>query len=304
MSDTEPPAETPNETPEPERSPFELEDETDAPARKQPRPPPAEVHDDPEPSTASGAATTHDESGIDKRTVRERLGKAAPRASDDVGPPPGWPREAFVYPARGKGPFILIATTLLLVVFDLIATSGSVQFLAWIGIPVAIALALRAQLELIADSATGRDEPRGIDGLPEISSDALKRFGIFLAIFALCVGPGVVLIIFDQVGLGAVALVLGLMEASVVALGAALRDPRLKWPWNGIGWILRNPLSCLAGGVGWCVLGLSQYAIIESYGSAFALVAFQALVLRIVAVYALMVSARVIGVMGRKWNAS
>lgn len=284
---------------------FELEDDDDDRDVKRPKPPPAELFEEPKPEPApedDAPPAVKDESGIDTRTVAERRGEEKPRGTEVIGPPPEWPREAFTYPIRGQGVYVLIVGALSLVLLDLFGIAEAARFVAWIGKLLTLFVILRGQLRLIATSATGADEPRGVESVLSMSNEDLKRAGVFIALFAASVVPGAVMIGFKVIEPGFAVLALGSMYASVIALGSALADPRLKWPWHALGWIFRNPMSCLAGSLGWWVLGLSEYAINEAYGSAFAIVLFQSVVLRVVDVYVLMCSARAIGVMGRRWH--
>lgn len=278
------------------KTPFELEDDDDVvePARK---PKPAPVYDDPPEADASG-----DEPSVDTRTVGERLGKETPRGDDPIDPPDDWPREAFTYPVRGKGIAIMVSIAFVLCLLDIMGAFGVARFPAWILKLVALVFVLRGQLRLIGSSAAGHDVPKGWEKALEFENEALKRWAAFMGMFLFALVPGWVLIIVDLVEPGLLVLGLGSMYVSVVALGSALEDPKLKLPWNAIPWMLRNPLLCVLGSLGWWVLGLTEYAIAKSYGGGLGLVVFESIVLRLVDAYVVLWSARMLGVMGRSWR--
>ena len=128
------------------------------------------------------------------------------------------------------------------------------------------------------------------------------EYATALGTFVLLLTPGVLVLAFGNTVLGLVLVCAGSMYAAVVALGAALGDPSLKYPWNAFGWMGRRPLSCLAGSVGWWVLFLAEWSLGSLSDPGLGLLAFLSLVLRAACFYALLVSARAIGVMGRAWS--
>lgn len=275
---------------------FELDDDDDD-ARPSRRPSPAPYHAE-EPAPVGGDA----ESDVDKRTVRERMGVQTARGDKSLGPPENWPREAFRYPLSGKGPAIIVSIALVFCALDMLGTAGVARFPAWILKLLMLVFVLRGQLRLIGSSAAGHDVPKGYEKALEFSNDAMKRWAAFMGMFVLSLVPGWALILFDRVEPGLLVLGVGSMYVSVVALGSALEDPRLKLPWNAIRWMAKNPLLCVVGSLGWWILGLSEYAISKSYGGNTALILFESVVLRLVDAYVLMFSARMLGVMGRSWK--
>jgi hypothetical protein len=162
--------------------------------------------------------------------------------------------------------------------------------------------ALRAQFHVIGTSAAGRDRPEGWREALAFDWDELRVYWRTLLFFAGALLPGSLLWIFEVVTPGVLLLVLGSMYASVVALGAALRDPRLKWPWGALRWMATRPLHCLAGSLGWWVLFGSEIALSRLLAEGPVVYGFVSLVLRAACLYALLLSARALGVMGRAWT--
>ncbi|MDJ0974043.1 MAG: hypothetical protein QNJ98_06250 [Planctomycetota bacterium] len=279
------------------KTPFELEDDDEA-ARPARQPKPAPVYDDPP------EATYVEEPDVDTRTVSERLGKDRPRGDEVIGPPEDWPRESFSYPVRGKGITIMASVVLIMCPLDIMGAFGVARFPAWVLKLVALTFILRGQLRLIGSSAAGHDVPKGWEKALEFNSDAMKRWAAFMGMFMFALVPGWVLIIVDLVEPGLLVLGIGSMYVSVLALGGALEDPRLKLPWNAIPWMLRRPHLCVLGSLGWWALGLTEYALAKSYGSSLGWISIESVVLRVVNAYLVLWSARMLGVMGRSWKQS
>lgn len=280
---------------------FELEDEDDR-LPPEPLPPPPGPPDDPvEPEQTVGGSDA-DEDGVDSRTVAERLGTAAPRFRDRVPPPEDWPREAFLFPLRPPGPTNMAVGAGVMLLLDVMSTAEAGRFPAWMLKLVVLMFVLRGQLRVIARSADGRDDPSGWAGALAFDSDELRKYGGFIAFFACGVLPGWALIAFGLVGPGIAVLAVGSMYVSVVALGAALADPGLKWPWRAPYWMVRHPVACIAGSAGWWVLGLTEVALSDVYAKGLLVTLVVAVPLRLLGMYALVLSARCIGVMGRSWR--
>ena len=276
--------------------PFELEPE-DAQAVRGPRPAPAAP---PEPKVAP------DESGVDIRTVAERRGEALARgARERVPNPPGWPVEALSFPFRRPGPGFLALAIGGFVLLDLAGMHQGLRFPGWVLKLLMVMYVLRAQFHVIGTSAAGRDTPEGWTSALEFDREKLTRYVRTIFLFAGALLPGSLLwMLFDKIAPGLVLLLLGSMYATVIAMGAALQDPSLKWPWHALRWITTRPLHCLLGSLAyWMLLG-SEFALYGLYDEAHpVLVGFVSLVLRFVCMAGLLVSARIIGVMARAWTA-
>ena len=265
-------------------APFELEPETPAPERKLPAPLP---DDPPEPV---------DISDVDTRTVAERKGEERPvGATEALGNPPDWPKEALAFPLRKPGPGFMCFAGALLFALDLLVMFEQVRWLGWALQLFALVFILRAVFAVIGSTAAGRDEPYGWVKALQFDGDDVFPWLRTVVWFAVCLLPGPILLAFDQTGLGYTLLVLGSMYASVVALGDGLGDPSQRMPWNAVRWLTTRPLHCLVGSVGWWAL-VPQ---LDGSGVGYVL---SALALRAAGAYLLLVSARVIGVMGRSWT--
>lgn len=279
---------------------FELEDGDDPSPPDPVPPPPAPPDDDVEVEPAGPPET--DEDGVDTRTVAERTGTAAPRYRDRVPPPDDWPREAFLFPLRPPGPMNIAVGAGVMLLLDVLSTTEPGRFPAWMLKLVVLMFVLRGQLRVIARSADGRDDPAGWEGALAFDSEELRKYSGFIAFFACGVLPGWVLIAFELVQPGIAVLAIGSMYVSVVALGAALGDPSLKWPWKAPFWMVRHPVACIAGSAGWWVLGLTEVALAAVYEKGLLVTLVVAVPLRLLGMYALVFSARAVGVMGRTWR--
>lgn len=288
--------------------PFELEPQREpepAPEPKaQPKPQEAEAPPPPPPRPPRREPTwTEDgELEVDERTVSERAGRAIPRGTDVLEDPAGWPAEALQFPFRPPGPTFMAVGFSALFLFDLVGMAGGPLFLSWIAKFVVVAYLLRGQFHVIGTSAAGRDEARGWEKALHFDRDDLVQFAWTLLAFALALAPGALLYVFERMVPGILLLVLGSMYASVVALGAALQDRRLKWPWHALAWLARRPVLCLVGALGWWTLWMGEVAVNALGDQGVILAGFVALVMRAAGMYALLVSARAIGVMGRTWT--
>jgi len=278
------------------QDPFELEPEDERQRTQLPLPPDPGPKPPPEATPEVGA-------DVDVRTVAERRGEVRPRGADAVlGPPPGWPGEALRFPFQKPGPGFFAAGLIALVALDLLGLVEVLRFPGWTAKLLLLMFVLRAQFHVIGTSAAGRDRPEGWQGALAFGRDELGPYLRTLGFFAGVLAPGTVLWAFEKVTPGLLLLALGSMYAAIVALGAALRDARLKWPWRALPWMVRRPLHCLAGSLGWWVLLGSEIALSRLVHEGFWIYGFVAIILRIACLYALLLSARVIGVMGRAWT--
>jgi hypothetical protein len=285
-----------------ERKPFELEPDGEPPRRADRAPPKRPAAPPPRPAYAAGEPEPGEE--VDERTVAERLGRQTPRSTAALGNPRDWPREVLSFPFGRPGPGFMVLTGMVLVGLDLLGTLSAVRFLAWTLKLLMLVYVLRAQFFVIGSSAAGRDAPEGWPKALSFDASEMWAYLRTLALFALLLVPGILLWHFDRVALGTLLLLVGSMYAAVVALGAGLADASLKWPWQALKWMGSRPLHLLVGSAGWWTLLASEQALTALSGERFLLVAFVALALRGLCAYMLLVSARVLGVMGRRWHAA
>ena len=100
------------------------------------------------------------------------------------------------------------------------------------------------------------------------------------------------------VGLGGLALLL----APVVVLGAATGNRRMLWPWGALPWLFRGFQTCLVVMLGWAGLVGAEIAVAwlptTSLGASFA----ACLALRLLSLFLLLVGARALGVLGRRFE--
>lgn len=287
------------------KDPFELEPEQ---PRKAPDPAEGNGKMVPEPAPAPAPAPKRvrdgDQDGdVDTRTVAERKGEAAPRATEDLGDPPDWPQEASSFPMRPPGPAFMAFVIVPFFLLDLLGYVDAVRFLAWALKLLFLVFVLRAQLAVIGSTAAGYDAPKHWKNALQFDREDMKPYVWTIVLFIGLHVPGVVLIwAFDLALVGIVLLVLGSMYASVVAMGAALKDPGLKYPWRAFGWLKRGPLHCLVGCLAWWALLGTEPALHGLSEQGLGLVAFVALALRAVCAYLLLVSARALGVLARAWE--
>lgn len=280
-----------------EREPFELEPDDEAAEVKGPRPAPA-APDVPAPPEEEPEAPS-----VSMQTVAERRGEVAPRGAVERLPnPPGWPGEALGFAFRRPGPGFVTSGVLVLALLDVASLSDALRFPGWMVKLFLLMYLLRAQFHVIGSSAAGRDAPVGWSRALEFDREKFSRYWRTLLFFAGALLPGSLAWIFHALAPGLLLLTVGSMYAAVIALGAGLLDGRLKWPWHALRWMATRPLHCLVGSLGWWMLLGAEFAVSGLRGRSVLLVAFVAVVLRVACMVGLLVSARVIGVMGRSWT--
>ena len=245
-----------------------------------------------------------DASEVDSRTVAERAGEEVPRGSEDVPMPADWPGEALAFPFRAPGPGFILMGVVVLLPLDLMLVSSAVAFVGWVLKLLLILFVLRAQLLVIGSSAAGHDVPLGWRKALVFERDDLGAYARTVLLFVLLIAPGCFVLAFGNVWLGMLLVAVGSMYAAVVALGAALQDRTIKRPWNAFGWIGRWPLYCVVGSLAWWLLVLTEWSLASSADQGLTLIAFLSVILRFAGFYALLLSARAIGVMGRAWSAA
>lgn len=307
-----------------DQRPFELEPERDEPEKTEPEKTEGEKTEGeaaseahrvarksrPAPSYEDQAAARADRrvergaasADVDARTVAERRGQGlVPRGNEQVPAPADWPAEAFSFPLRAPGGMFILVGVAALVPLDAMGVTA-LAFVGYLLKLLLVAFILRAQIFVIASSAAGRDVPSGWQRALDFDADDLGPFVRTLLVFVLLLAPGSLVLLFGNVVAGLLLLGVGSMYASVVALGAALQVPSLKFPWTAFAWMGAHPLPCLAGSIGWWLFVLTEASLQGLGEQGLLLLVFLSIVLRGVCFYGLLVSARFLGVMGRSWS--
>ncbi len=306
-------------------APFQLEPED---VRARPVPPAVEdtaetvAKEQAPPSEAKVVGKDGEERVISTKTLRERKDPSSRTHSGPLPLPPGWPREALSFPVRATRVFAVGVAVW--VAADL---AGAVHpVLGWIVALVPILAAARWQLRTLARSATGDDVAPSLFAAPSQDADspsprALGRteFGTaqfrplfwFLLALAPAAVPALAPYLRDpsnpvRTGGETVFLIAALAFALVVMapsllLSVAFEDPDLEKPWNAARWFLRGPVAFLAFGLSWGVV-LAGTLLLAARWGAFAGTLLVSVPVRAAAVYALLLSARLLGVLGRRYE--
>lgn len=306
-------------------SPFQLEPEAVAA-----RPIPPAVEDTAEtvakeqapPTEAKVVGKDGEERVISTKTLRERKD---PSSRTNPGPlplPPGWPREALSFPVRAVRVFAVGVAVW--VAADL---AGAIHLvLGWIVALVPIVAVARWQLRTLARSATGDDVAPSVFAAASEDADgpaprALGRteFGTAqfrpLVWFLLSLAPAAIPFLApylrdpsNPVRTGgetafffvALAFALVVMAPSLL-LSVAFEDRDLEKPWHAARWFLRGPVAFLAFGLSWGVVLAGSLFVAARWGD-FAGTLLVSVPARAAAVYALLLSARLLGVLGRRYE--
>jgi|GEM_PF-3164500 len=296
--------------------PFEL-DAPSSPKSVADRPPLASGSAQVAVPSAGGESSRMRSSGgpeglIDERTFAEKHGQAVERVAGVRDHPPGWPLEALRYPVRGRGVALLLGATGALFALDLLGWPESLRFLGWLlKLPVLL-FVVRWQLDLAGMSAAGRDEPVGWMRALALDRQGLNVYVRLLLWFGVTMLPSRVLWLLGPRMFGflpstraleLVLLILGSAWLAVIALAIAVEEPRLKRPWVTLVWLVRRPFTFLVASLGWWGLGVTEVALSALAGSGEGSTLPAGVVLRAASVYVLMVSGRVLGVLGRRVDA-
>ncbi len=272
-------------------------------ASREPAPPPPATLDAP-PRAPAGPDLV-----IDERTFEEKHGQAVERVAGVRDYPADWPKEALSYPVRGQGVALLAGATGALFALDLLGWPDSLRFLAWLLKTPVLLFVVRWQLDLVGMSAAGRNEPVGWTRALSLDRQGMNVYVRFLLWFCVTMLPSRVLWLLGPSMLGVLSqtgalevglLIVGSAWLAVIALGTAVEEPRLKRPWVTVVWLVRRPFTCLAGSLGWWGLGVTEVAMSALAGSGDGATIPAGVVLRAASVYLLMVSGRVLGVLGRR----
>lgn len=293
---------------------FELDEPAPTAPRTLPAGAPLGAQTATDPRTSAGREAAGTAAGLpqvepDARTFAEKHGQAVERVAGVRDYPPGWPKEALVYPVRGPGVALLLGATGALFALDLLGWPVGLRFLSWLlKLPVLL-FVVRWQLDLAGMSAAGRDEPVGWMRALALDRQGLSVYVRFLLWFGVTMLPSRVLWLLGPSMFGflpstraleVVLLILGSAWLAVIALAIAVEEPRLKRPWVTIVWLVRRPFTFLVASLGWWGLGVTEVALSALAGSGEGATLPAGVVLRAASVYALMVSGRVLGVLGRR----
>lgn len=306
-------------------SPFQLEPEEVAA-----RPIPPVVEDTVEtvakeqapPAEAKVVGKDGEERVISTKTLRERKDPSSRTHSGPLPLPPGWPREALSFPVRAVRVFAVGVA-----VWVAADAAGAVNaLLGWIAVVASTLLAARWQLRAVVRTATGDDVAPTPTAAPREDPDAPAPRAIGrtdfdlsrlrpLAWFGLSLVPALIPFLApylrapsNPVRTGgetaflvvALALALGVMAPSLL-LSVAFDDRDLEKPWHAVRWFLRGPLAFVALGLSWAVVIAGSLLVFARWGS-LAGTLLVSVPVRAAAVYALLLSARLLGVLGRRYE--
>lgn len=234
---------------------------------------------------------------IDSRTVAERQGRAVEIVHGRRSPPAGWPLEALGYPFRRPGLATILGGAAVWVLID-VATGWNLLLGALLSMVAAIPF-LQWQIRSAARTAAGEDAPVAWGRAMEMGRDDIVGLGRWLAAGGVLLAPAVILHAFDRDGPALAVFALALLWLATGALGLATGRPGLMRPWNALPWIGRHPLGLLAGTAGWWVAWLAGWAAFALRHEPWSTLLAASVPLRFVFLYALLVSARALGVVGR-----
>ncbi len=185
---------------------------------------------------------------------------------------------------------------------DTLGALGFVVFLTWMLKPLLFGALLHGQFALIGSSASGKDDPVGWVEAVQFGDFDARAYARYAG-FAL---PGVFIAVgfflFHQPAIGLLVLLVALAYAAVLALGQALGDVRMRLPWVALPWVVRGPLHVAVGCVGWLFGWVGEAVILYQQEVGIGMTAIVGIAVRLLCVYALFVSARALGVLGRQWE--
>jgi hypothetical protein len=292
---------------EPRSGPFELDDA--------PEPHPASTPLHAEPRTPTPASPPMRPPGppgeveVSDQTVAERQGRAVERIAGVRPLPEGWPLEALGYPWRGAGAVRWLIATAVIFGLDLVGWSPSLRFLGWILKVPALLFVVRWQLDLAGMSAAGHDAPGSAQPTLALDRQGIGTFVRLLRWAAFLVAPSAILWLIGPRWIGIAKgtdapmfalLVLASAWLAVIALATAVEAPHLKRPWVTLLWIVRRPVHLLAASAGWWGLAATEVWMPAIAGDGQGPAVMLGALLRAASVALVMVSARVLGVLGRR----
>jgi hypothetical protein len=259
---------------------------------------------------------------VSTRTLRERKDPTSRAKPGPVPLPVGWPREAFAYPLRDRLGFA--AGVGVWVAIDVLgALSAALGWLAWV---VVVPLIARWQTRAVARSATGVDVVPSLGDVGIEAADVpvaggvktglvtfedLRAMGLFLLYLAPAAVPFLVPYLRDPAHpvrtpgetawLVAFLVIPLLVIAPAFLLASAFDDRNLQKPWVAARWFLRGPLAFAAVAVSW-VLVLVGDGLVAGAWPGIAATFGASVLARGATVYALLYAARLLGVLGRRYE--
>lgn len=243
---------------------------------------------------------------VSTKTLKERLDPASRSRPGPLPPPPDWPREALRFPLRRKAPFL--GALAFGVAADLCQrVNPFLGGLAWL---LVTALHLQWQVRSVARTATGDDAAPALLAFG-FEPAALRWAGLFLVSFAPALIAFFVPYLRDLSNpvrspgetaflVAAVAIPLAVLFPAAM-LGCAFDDRSFARPLVALRWFLRGILPFLSVPVAWGVVALGHVANPAGIGAVAGLVGLS-VVLRGAGLFALLVSARGLGVLGRRYE--
>ena len=262
---------------------------------------------------------------VSTATVRERKDPSSRTRPGPLAPPPGWPREAFAYPVRDRIAFgVAVGTWTLL---DLVG--GLNAALGWVTVLVVLPFVARWQARAVARTASGADvAPAAADvdldardsdprwGLADAvwSMEGLRSFGLLAAYFVPAAVPFLAPYLrnpaqpartpSETAWMWTFVLVPLVVLAPAFLLAGAFDDRELRKPWVAARWFLRGPVAFLAVAASWVVVLLANLVPpwAAARGTGLVAIALLSVALRAACVYAVLLAARCLGVLGRRYE--
>ena len=292
---------------------FRLEDEDgDLPSGQKPTARPSLPSSESSPASPP-RARRDDGPEVSAVPFRERLDPGSVTKPGRLAPPPGWPGEALFYPLRGRGFLSLAIGAAVIASADVLTRSNA--FLGAIVKVLLLVWVLRWQMRTIVATASGDDRPpRAYDGSAFEGENLGALLGVLVRLLLYAVPAGVAFVrpyLIDPKD-GAhdarsLALVIGLaalaaLFAPVMMLGAATGNRRMLWPWGAIPWLFRGFFTCVAVAVGWASLVAVEILVTRLPEASLVDIALRCFALRVASVHLLLVGARALGVLGRRFE--
>lgn len=262
---------------------------------------------------------------VSTETVRERKDPASRTRPGPLAVPPGWPREAFAYPLRDRMGFGVAVGAW--VVLDVLG--GFNAALGWLAMVVVVPFLVRWQARAVARTASGSDvapgtvdvglDARGTDVRYALegavwTGEGFRAFGLFVLYLLPAAVPFLAPFLRspsspDRTGaetfwMWAFVVVPLVVVAPSFLLGGAFDDRELQKPWVALRWFLRGPLAFLAVALSWVVVLAANTLVswVAWRASGLLALALVAAVSRAAGVYALLLGARFLGVLGRRYE--
>lgn len=243
---------------------------------------------------------------VSTKTLKERLDPTSRSRPGPLPPPPGYPAEVLRFPWRSKASFVgalalAVAADLCRKVHPLLGA------LAWL---LVTALHVQWQVRSVARTATGDDAAPALFAFG-FEPMALRWAGLFLVSFA----PALIAFFVPYVRdlshpvrspgetaflVAAIAIPLAVLFPAAM-LGCAFDDRSFARPLVALRWFFRGILPFLSVPLGWGVVALGH--VVNPAGlDAVAGVVALSVVVRGAGLFALLVSARCLGVLGRRYE--